>query len=166
METEILNQIETKNIDLKQHIDFFSNIFNDLKNDSQMTSQLLDFNLKTEFAQIVDDAIRNPLKVNFESMLLFQNIVSDILNKEFCKFFETNRKYIVNVYKSVTNNNFLHYTILLNDFEKRSIFSDYWLKFHLSSLGKYFTLVFQTVPLELHHLSEDFGSETQIEKII
>ena len=133
---------------LQSTVELFSSIFADLSNDAKFSADLLSMNIKSTFAQEIDEAIKNPLQTSFKSLEMLENAISDML-KTIVKSFLAEKKQLINsVYLAKSTENLLHYSIVLNDYNlsNKSVFNNFIANYEKTVYSKRFPIVFQIIP--------------------
>lgn len=134
--------------ELKSIVDLFANIFSDLSNDAEFSSGLLELDIKSSFAQKIDEAVKNPLQTSFKSLELLENAIVEMLVSIVKSFFIENKDIINSVYFAKEKNNLLHYSIILNNYnlENKNIFNKFISAYEQTDYASRFPIVFQIIP--------------------
>jgi hypothetical protein len=99
----------------------------------------------TQIKKVID---ADPLQNLFEVSNNLDSSIKEILNGIATQFFKSKRNDIASVYRSLTTNNDLHYSIILatDSTEKRLELFDFLNSYEMLELAEKFPLYFQFVP--------------------
>ncbi|HLW39316.1 MAG TPA: hypothetical protein VKX31_02920 [Brumimicrobium sp.] len=123
----------------------------ELKDEVDMSYELLKVGEKTELLKKLEEKINNPI----EDLLQFSNTIDaqvrQILHKIIQGLFKKNSNIIDKVYKTRSSINDLHYSIVLREdtMENRNVLFDFLNKFDFDNLNQKHNIYFQFIPAHL-----------------
>lgn len=123
----------------------------ELKDEVDMSYELLKVGEKTELLKKLEEKINNPI----EDLLQFSNTIDaqvrQILHKIIQGLFKKNSDIIDKVYKTRSSINDLHYSIVLREdtMENRNVLFDFLNKFDFDNLNQKHNIYFQFIPAHL-----------------
>jgi len=123
----------------------------ELKDEVDMSYELLKVGEKTELLKKLEEKINNPI----EDLLQFSNTIDaqvrQILHKIIQGLFKKNSNIIDKVHKTRSSINDLHYSIVLREdtMENRNVLFDFLNKFDFDNLNQKHNIYFQFIPAHL-----------------
>lgn len=150
LKDKTIQAITAENLELKELVDSFREIFDVMSEEAGLSSELLESNVKSTFANIINNAISDPVNASYGSFLAAEEVVKQLLVMQVNNFLQENSSHILKAWVNNTYN-VLHYTILLNKdcLVSRSVFNDYLMKYERNHYATRFPLVMQFAPASL-----------------
>jgi hypothetical protein len=144
----IENETPYKSADLKEIVEVFHQLFDQLGNDAQMSRELLDLDIKDSFSNLVSETLENPIKTSFEAYSAIEKAIIDLLNAHVITYLRSSEKEVKEVYKLKKSGNLLHYSIILkkNNLKNRSILNRFISEYGKTVYSTRFPIVLQDIP--------------------
>ncbi len=159
------DKVTLENQDLKEVVDTFKSIFDDLSEDACLSSILLEQNIQDSFSKVISDTIKNPLHTSFEALTAIEKTMKELIHESIVNYLVANKKKIKEVYKLNNSGNTLYYNIILNNskVENRGVLYKFLSSYEKTQYGSRFPVVFQDIPNEI---VKEFKKEIDKEKYI
>ena len=103
-----------KSLELKEVLSFMGSVFQELHQDTEISSMLLESNIKNTLADTINYTLENPIKAGFDLLTTFENNFTEVINILILKYFNDNKAIIKEVYRAKNTGNVLHYSIILS----------------------------------------------------
>jgi hypothetical protein len=148
------------NSELKDMVDLIGSVFKSLSKDAELSTILLDCNIRDSFAKMIDDAIKNPLQSTLTALNAIEKSTTELLNEAVTRYLDENKQYIKSVYRFDGFENVLHYSILLNEAgqENKMFMYSFLAEYEKNKLSARFPIIMQSIPLQIEN---EFEKEVQ-----
>lgn len=155
--------------ELKQAVDAFKALFDDLHSDAATSSELLDLNIEDSFAAFVKESLKNPLEMAIQSFLSMEKSVEGFISIALHTFFRQHISFIKSIYKEKRTDNVLYYNILLVDdsIETKKFLLNFSSKYQHTPLASRFPLLLETIPNSIEkEFNEEMSKNKHFEKVL
>ena len=150
----------------KEIVNSLRDVFDDMSKSAKLSSELLDVNISDSFANMVNETIKDPIGISFEAYSKMKDVFLDMLNNLVIKYFTQNKENIREVFKLNSNNNVLHYSILLDD-NNKSVLLHFLNEYNKTAYSKQFPIYFQDIPLDIEgEFRKELKSNDNLIKVI
>ena len=118
--------------------------------DVEIGKTLTDLGISNSFTDMVDESLRDPLKISMEGFIQFENLISASLDKVVRAFLKSKKRLIYRAFKTYEGAT-LHYCIILHNDNLTNRGKLYTLpqNFLSAGYGRRFPIIFQFIPLTM-----------------
>jgi len=150
----------------KEIVNSLRDVFDDMSRSAKLSSELLDANISDSFSNMVSATIDDPIGKSFEAYSTMKDVLLDMFNNLVIKYLSQNSDSIREVYKLNSNNNVLHYSILL-DGDNKKVLLHFLNEYNKTAYSKQFPIYFQDIPLEIEgEFRKELKSNKNLVKVL
>lgn len=135
------------NPQLKSALDGLGSFFHDLSSESCFGSDMINQNITTEFAALINEALTDPLKHIYGGFKGMGDAASSMINDITISFLKTNKKIIKKVTNPYKDNKLFYVIVLKKDTtENRSKLLSYTRLYSFTPYSQNFQITFYFIP--------------------